>query len=635
MKGWRSSSYRADIDGLRALSILGVVFFHLNPLLLPGGYVGVDVFFVISLITGLLINSLEYETFSFRSFYLRRIQRLFPALLTVLLSCFLWAWFFCSPFELANLGKHIAGASIFGANFLQLSEVGYFDRAAELKPMLHLWSLGVEEQFYIVWPLFLWMIWRPGFQKRLSTLGLIFLVFLVSFISCCCLMRVNPKADFNLPITRFWELLLGAFLTLDVIKALFSNLNPSSRTVFTCLGFICVLGSFFELQGGAAFPGPIALIPTLGAAVIIGLGPHTWCHRQILSSRILVGIGLISYPIYLWHWPILAFQRMGIPPVLITEKMRLFVLALSGLLAIGTYFFVERPMRTASRRHQKGFALVIGMLMIGVSGLCAFEFNGWPLRFPRELRGFFVFKPDFETDARRGICWKDDTDNRWQFPDICSVGLSSGLVVWGDSHAARVYPGLKEFLGHEVAQFTRDSCAPILHRQKPECMKGNDYVFTEIARLKPKKVILAAYWNWYPLRNHMEDLVQTLNEIRNLGIETITVLGPVPQWQADLPDVLFHLSSSQGFQRKIPERISFGVKSQVQDFDGFMKTALAHQPNVHYVSLWGLLCNSDGCLDRVGESSENLVSWDYGHLTTPAARWLAPRLLDHAAKCAW
>jgi hypothetical protein len=361
--------YRPDIDGLRAVAVLAVVVFHAFPALMKGGFIGVDVFFVISgfLISTIILESLNRGAFSFKEFYARRIKRIFPALIIVLTACLIFGWFSLLPEELNQLGKHVAAGASFVSNLVLWSESGYFDNLAEKKPLLHLWSLGIEEQFYLFWPFLLWAAWK----SKLNLFFIIFLLLIASFTLNIWLIPANPIATFYSPLTRFWELLCGSVLALYTIrKANVSNVNSHffiskenlssqleskivkkfvspSLVSFVGLGFLVT--GFCLINKNLKFPGYWALFPVLGSVMIILPGSKAWLNRKVLSNKILVWFGLISFPLYLWHWPLLSFGRIlysDTPPL----NYRVLAVLLSVFLAWITMKFVERPLRFGAHK---------------------------------------------------------------------------------------------------------------------------------------------------------------------------------------------------------------------------------------------------------------------------------------------
>ncbi len=387
--------YRPDIDGLRAIAVLSVVAFHAFPTWMKGGFIGVDVFFVISgfLISTIIFENLERGTFSFAEFYYRRIKRIFPALIIVLSSCLIFGWFSLLPEELNQLGKHILGGASFVSNLVLWSESGYFDNSAETKPLLHLWSLGIEEQFYIVWPFLVWAAWK----RNINIFQVIILFFIVSFILNIWLIHTNPVATFFSPLTRFWELLCGSLLALYEIRKgniyrlttqllttignftlQFEQIIPNRFTNSSLISFVgmgLLIGSFYFINKDFEFPGFWALVPILGSVMIIMAGPNAWPNKKILSNKIFVWFGLISFPLYLWHWPLLSFGRIlyfDEPPL----KYRVLAVLLSVLLAWLTMKFVERPLRFGLNKSSlKVFALSSLLLSLALLGMVFFNAN--------------------------------------------------------------------------------------------------------------------------------------------------------------------------------------------------------------------------------------------------------------------
>jgi peptidoglycan/LPS O-acetylase OafA/YrhL len=368
-------SYRPDVDGLRAVAVLAVLVFHAFPHVLPGGFVGVDVFFVISgyLITGIIQPAVAQGAFSLAGFYRRRIRRIFPALLLVLAFSVAAGHHLLLADEFRRLGRQIVAGASFASNFLFWSEAGYFDTESGLKPLLHLWSLGIEEQFYIVWPLLLMSTHRFGRRA----LPAITAVSAVSLLLCLVLSYTNPTAAFYSPFSRAWELGLGGMLAFPQMRRRLQRLpdpagvRPDSSVpgwlVWT--GALLILVAVLCLDRYQTYPGAAAMLPTLGTALLLAAGPRSWFNAQVLSRPPLVGIGLISYPLYLWHWPLLAFLRIASAGQE-SGWQKLLVLALSMLLAWMTWHWLELPVR---RRWQTGARpLLAAMTLSAALGLgCA------------------------------------------------------------------------------------------------------------------------------------------------------------------------------------------------------------------------------------------------------------------------
>lgn len=449
-------TYRPDIDGLRALAIIPVLLFHAFPTSIPGGFIGVDIFFVISgfLISSIILKGLQRDSFSFPGFYANRIKRIFPALLLVLSVSCVFGWFFLLPGEYAQLGKHIVGGAGYVENFVLRREAGYFDTRSFLKPLMHLWSLGIEEQFYLTYPSLLWAVWR----LRSNVLAVLVPLVLMSFSINLWEVRRDAASGFFLPQSRFWELWVGGVLAyldlygLDVLRRLTASWPPllcrwsgrdaDSRdaavmhNVFSGLGVI-LIGAALLLVRERAFPGWWALLPVGGASLLILAGPAAWINRKILSNRVAVFVGLISYPLYLWHWPILSFARI-IRGGELSRGVRIAGVMLSIVLSWATWRFVESPVRFGRKIWIKTATLTVVSVVICGIGYTIHDHEGFVSRFKNLPSDFGWEQPEpYSTENCRkmvgaekmGFCRSRGTSS----PDVLLIG---------DSHAGSLYRGL-------------------------------------------------------------------------------------------------------------------------------------------------------------------------------------------------
>lgn len=375
--------YRADIDGLRALAVSLVVLYHAFPSYISGGFIGVDIFFVISgyLISQTIFNQVAEGTFSFSEFYGRRIKRIFPALIVMLMACLVAGWFYLTEDEYRQLGKYAMGAAGFSANFYFWQDAGYWDSSAIFKPLLHLWSLGVEEQFYLVWPLLIWSLAKflqSGYAPLTRTFWHLLAyvvggVLLLSFALNVGVIHSYPDMAFYSPYTRLWELLIGSVLAYSfpevLQKKLIVHANRGNVSALwpTSLGlaFIAYAALFFNED--FSFPGAWALFPTLGAALLIAsamsMQQSSWLHRRLLSQPLIVAFGKISYPLYLWHWPLLSFAYIikgGIPEWWVRAVCVLGAVFLAWL----TYRYIETPLRTRIQLKALPRLLFLSMLVM-------------------------------------------------------------------------------------------------------------------------------------------------------------------------------------------------------------------------------------------------------------------------------
>lgn len=458
--------YRPDIDGLRAVAVLCVIIFHARPAILPSGFVGVDIFFVISgfLISSILFKAVEQGSFTFTDFYSRRIKRIFPALVLVMVSCLSMGYFVLFADEYQMLGKHVASGAVFLSNFTLLNESGYFDPAAELKPLLHLWSLGIEEQFYIVWPLLIYV----AAKLRINWLVMTILLAVLSFGLNIWRIDAHLVQTFYGPLTRFWELMFGSILAYVSIypSVQISHYREKFANFVAITGLVLIISALFLLNNTKLFPGWWAVLPTVGAVLLIAAGPSAWVNKNVLAIRPLVFIGFISYPLYLWHYPLLSFLRIvesGNP----TISLVLIAIVAAVLLAWLTYVLVEKRIR-----HQSSLCTVIGLvLLVAISGFIGKVIqkkNGFP------DRSSVVHYKEYEKQMIREVAidvvcleYIQQNGNKILF-DYCrasNLKAEKWVAIIGDSHAHVLFPGFsKEFEKRDVGTilFANSNCPPFI-----------------------------------------------------------------------------------------------------------------------------------------------------------------------------
>jgi peptidoglycan/LPS O-acetylase OafA/YrhL len=488
--------YRAEIDGLRALAVLPVILFHAGFEWFSGGFVGVDVFFVISgyLITTIIISEMAEGKFSIFNFYERRARRILPALFFVMAACLPFAWFWLTPYDLKDFGQSLIAVSAFSSNILFWQESGYFETAAELKPLLHTWSLAVEEQFYILFPIFLMLTWRLGIKWVLVLLSV---VFLLSLGVAQWGAYNKPSAAFFLLPTRGWELLVGVFAAFYLKY----NAHLKSHIVnqaLSLLGFSLIIYSIIAFNETTPFPSLYALIPTIGTGLLILCAvPKTFVHR-LLSLKYIVGIGLISYSAYLWHQPLLAFARhRALGEV---SDFILISLCLASLIMAGfSWRYVEGPFRNRKRFNRKViFRLsAIGILLFSTIGLTVHFTNGLErlklLSYSTEERRIFnIIKLSTNYDMYDRMyssnckLWaKDVGDLSSAEYDKCSKLFGGPIVVLGDSHAMNIYNIFAQSNAYDfVVGLSQGGCRP--HTPKTFCHYDSAADFLrEIAPTKP------------------------------------------------------------------------------------------------------------------------------------------------------
>ena len=498
-------SYRPDVDGLRAVAILLVIIFHAFPKFLRGGFIGVDIFFVISgyLITSIILKNQSQNNFSLLDFYSRRIKRIFPALIVVLTFCLVAGWFILLGNEYELLGKHIAAGSIYISNFVLQSEAGYFDIDSELKPLLHLWSLAIEEQFYLVFPLLLIL----GKRFQISPLFIISSCLSVSFLANVVQINDKPTEVFFFPTSRAWELLTGSLIAYLSIHSIGKNQAEKFANLLSWIGVILILVAWIFLDSKKInFPSLWALLPTFGAASLIFAGEKAWFNRKILASKIAIFIGVISYPLYLWHWVLLSFLRITEIEKL-NSTLKISVLVISIILAWLTYFVVEKNLRFQKSKFVS-FGLLVCLLLIGLAGYFVMTKQGYPERHQEE--NWMQSIMDNGAFGKRGLEFEKDcmTKFEWGIAKKFSAQRSSCLIenvhakatalLVGDSHANHLYYGMilnRTLTGGNLLNRSASSCFPFFDNPSESnkaCPKSIDS-FLEMGINTPsiKTVILA------------------------------------------------------------------------------------------------------------------------------------------------
>ncbi len=514
----KKPEYRSDIDGLRAIAVLSVVFFHAFPNIFRGGFIGVDIFFVISgfLISRIIFENLDNDSFRFRDFYERRINRIFPALILVLLVCFIVGWFTLLADEFAQLGKHIFASSTFISNLILWREAGYFDISTETKPLLHLWSLGIEEQFYLLWPFLVWLAWKIKFNRVVLIVSL----FLVSFFLNLKGVTQDGVGTFYSPITRFWELISGgalAYMTLyknnliikyrcsidqflssaGGMREIRANLAMSSN-ILSLFGLLLLIFGFSYINNSRYFPGIWALFPVCGTLIIILAGPDSWLNNKILSNKVIVWFGLISFPLYLWHWPIFSFIRIfnGELP---NYFIRIIIVFLTIIFAAITFRFLELPLRKIRYVSAKACILISLMFIVGVAGFFAYQQDGLKFRNIVKANEFFT----------QHLGWKywDDENcvNKYHISPCQASNSRLDIAIIGDSHANHLYPGLVNSLKSDIGIFQGGTCTPLLgiriHVDRNQinhpCL-NTDYLSKNLATIDAnpsiKTIIISSFW---------------------------------------------------------------------------------------------------------------------------------------------
>lgn len=643
-------TYRPDIDGLRAIAVLSVVAFHAFPKAVPGGFVGVDIFFVISgfLITSIIVDGLATDRFSFAMFYMRRIRRIFPALIVVTLTCLVVGWFVLLPEEFRRLGKHVVAGAAFLSNFALWREASYFDVTSDAKVLLHLWSLGIEEQFYLIWPALLALAWRV----RLNLLLVIAAVLAVSLAYSVKTTFSNQVAAFYSPAARFWELAAGALLTQlapspSNLLALIglqaapaeprAGIGPLQANLLSAAGLAAVVGSLFVITQRNHFPGWWALLPVIGACATILAGPRAWLNRAVLGNPAIVGIGLISYPLYLWHWPLLSLARLHLHHD-ISAGARATLVAAGIALPWLTYQFVEKPIRFGLAPRRAAPALAAAMLAVAALGAIVLVEDGFPERLAKDRRDYAQF---FDRGSQRTVdearlinqlpCNFYSYDSPVQTraprsvdPQCYTRHSAKSVLIIGDSNGADLFYGLKEVLPNDVSVLLLYSSGCGVREfseqaiQTDHCDMANYFVLNRI-KADPPDVVMMSSYNSYDI-----DYIRKYSTaIKSYGVKHVLVLGQRPHWRYDL----YHIILNEFWAytpRYIPGYLDDGLHAPGKRFEAQLRP---DEP-FEFVDEMQPFCNAEGCLAYLGDNRrEGLITADTAHLRPHASVWLAQQQL--------
>jgi peptidoglycan/LPS O-acetylase OafA/YrhL len=627
-----SLAYRPDIDGLRAIAVLLVFAYHLRISKIhglprfQGGFVGVDIFFVISgfLISSVILPQIAASKFSLFSFYQRRIRRIFPALFVMMFVTALLAYKYFLPTELEDYAKSLIAATFSVSNIYFWQQSGYFDAPATMKPLLHTWSLAVEEQFYIFFPLFL-VLARRVFPNRLRQA--VVTIAALSFVVSAVGTFKAPEATFYLAHTRAWELLLGTILSLkilpDITGALWRNIAAGAGVIL-----IFVAGSYFTTA--TPFPGIAALVPCMGAVLIIAAGESgTSFVGRALSFRPVVFIGLISYSLYLWHWPLIVFQDVGTLLVAgIPERLAKVVIILVAMaVAAASWKFVEVPFRsgrfklTGPAVFKAGFASATVMGAIGVAMLF---FHGVPSRFPADAVRVASYLDYRSADEfRTGTCF---ISSEYSFEDFRTStclhedSTKKNYLLLGDSHAAQLWYGLSTKLnGVNVMQATASGCLPTMEQPNTaadRCRRLMNYIYGDfLPTYHVDALLIAGRWS----RDDIPRLSRTVAWAKERKLEVI-LFGPMLQYDTALPRLL--ATSIRNNEPDMPYRHRL---AEYEQLDENMLNIATYTWKIRYVSFFKTLCSPGSCVEYA-ENGVPLQS-DYGHLTGGGSVLVAQRLL--------
>ncbi|NLH81132.1 MAG: acyltransferase, partial [Phyllobacteriaceae bacterium] len=604
--------YRNDIDGLRAVAVVPIVLYHAGLTWISGGFIGVDVFFVISgfLITSIMLADVEAGRFSVVGFWGRRIVRIFPALFAMLAAVLVAGCVSLFPGDLRSLAGSAASAAAFVSNLWFEFTAGYFGPAAETLPLLHTWSLGVEDQFYIVHPLLIAVVHRfaPSRLKAVLTLTALASFALGLFLS----LEMPVHAFYGLP-GRVWELGLGALVAAGAAPRIATK---RGRDAAALGGLALIVLGYLLIRPSSLFPVPWAVLPALGAALIIAYGDGAVTTR-LLAAQPMRWIGAISYSLYLWHWPIITFWRLR-HDVTLSASDTAIVVTLSVAAAWVSYRLVERPAIEAFRKGRPGRLVIGGLGGVAAVGLSAFvvaaNAEHWRTYPPEVLKiasyATYQQTPEHKSQFLDGTCFVSLGEIYDRKTCLPVSTTKPNMLVFGDSHAAQYWLALKErFPAWNVMQATGAACRP-MHGVSTEghCNDFVPYILDDfLVKTKIDAVILAGRW----LDGEDEILAATIRTLRARGI-AVTVIGPVVEYDGEMPAIL-----ADATMRGDPELA--GRKRITERLDRDRKMApIVKATGATWVSAWDAECPDGHC--RLTDPEGGPMHFDYGHVTLAAAR---------------
>ena len=614
--------YRADIDGLRAVAVLSVISFHLK-FGASGGFAGVDVFFVISgyLIAGIIFDETEKGTFSVVRFYERRARRILPALIATLACCSLAAFLLFYPSELVAFSQSAIAAILFYANihFFKISD--YFAPTAEAVPLLHLWSLGIEEQFYILFPLLVMLLVR--YSRRLL-FGALLVMSVASAIASQFMVNIDPTAAFYLLPYRGFELLIGCLIALRNVKP---PKSPAVAEAAAIVGATCLMFAILMFGPQTKFPGFAAMLPCVGTALIIWTGQGSQTRvSKLLAGGPLVYVGKISYSLYLVHWPVIVF---GLRIFANRSQIAFDVSALVASIALAglSYRFVEQPFRRAGAKRTSLRTLTVSALsIIVITALSSFTIyeEGFAWRTDDQIRKILAYLSyDYRQIYRSRECFLDP-DQDFTEADVSRClpdGVGIPAMLWGDSHAIDLYPGLRAVMarsGYSLGVLTASACSPIIGYTvagRPKCASFNDHALPTILSVKPKVVILSA--SWILSDRTMDQLDATVGILAKQGIKVI-ILGQSPLFKDWVPKTIAGRLQSENSNTLISEE---GLDLSRAESDRIMSGRFNGRKNIKFISVMQLICPQKLC-SLVADDGTPMY-WDIEHLTEKGSQAVA------------
>ena len=626
--------YREDIDWLRAIAVLAVVAFHFEAPAVFGGFVGVDIFFVISgyLITRIIQSEVKSGSFSFAQFYERRVRRLLPALYAMVTLTAIPSFHYLVTAERLEFFRSIAAVVTFTSNFFFWFQTGYFDHAAVEKPLLHTWSLAVEEQFYLTLPLFLWALLRFFRGERIAVPAAIGVLGLASFALCVWLMGTNRSASaFFMSPPRAWEFLIGGLVATPGFPML---RNATAQNITRGIALVLIAIPIFSLRQGPGFPGVNALTPCIGAAMFIwsGIGVPTLTRSRYSPFGVVRLFGKISYSMYLWHWPLFTLARFSKSSLVLDAEEKVALFALTVMISYLSWRFVEQPFRRGSlvptRRaafYAAGLATAVLLATSGVGIILGSSTSGSD----REALRLDAYNSyDARPIYRTGSCFRYDGGSIDEAGCLGAVAGKQNVLLWGDSYAAQYYYGLRHAIDSQrvnLMEAAEAACMPTssaVLQGYPACQTFAAHMSAYIRGRTPDLVIMSADWLEYARPPRFDGMIlnlrNTIADLNHSGV-SVVLLGPAVQFKSRLPSMLM-----RAHLRNIAARPEDFVLPDIFSLDQKMKAALPGHEMFSYVSVVDAVCPARQCPLTIEGGVP--LAWDHAHLTAEGSAYVMDRL---------
>ena len=623
--------YRKDIDGLRGLSVISVLLYHadfsfkfydLNFQIFSGGFLGVDIFFVISgfLISKILIEQLDQKKLSYKNFYERRLRRIIPALFFVIILCFPLGWIYMSPEQLSDFSFSTLYMIFFQSNLWFYFKGSYLEFESSLRPILHTWSLSVEEQFYIFFPFLLVLL----YQKK-KIINYLFFLITISFIFSVFLSYRSPEFTFYFIFSRVWELGLGSLTYIFYKNQKLDLKNNNQYLVLTAFFLLIYSIIFFDDQ--IKHPSLLTLIPVISTCCLIKYYDNSLLVYKFLQNRLLIYTGLISYSLYLWHFPLLSFYKIKSFTISNVDKIEVLIVCL--ILSIITYYLIEKPFRNFNSIKTKNFfiSFFLSFSFILILSVSTIINKGFSDRFSDELNRIMNYSyTNYSDDYLEGKCMIGISESNKKNPfDNCIDEIDNSkknIFLWGDSLAAHLIPGLKYNYQKEYNLIFRTvgACPPYLISGEKKCDLIHNQIFKEIQDLNIDTLILSGSWgqNIASLNTDKKMLLDLLQKTNKLNVKRIIIIGPYLKWNKPIKTLLIKQYYKS---RNIPERLTISHQIETFRFEKDLRT-MTNKFNIHYISFLDIFCNDkdNRCNYLIqNDNGSTLSHWDENHLTKDAS----------------